>query len=114
MAKTGIPDALKRRHLMEQEVDEPQSLALAEVYLESGRVQEALAFLAKAGATNKLEELADWAVAEGDAFLLKQIGDLLLHEYASATWLSLADAAEAKGKLLYVEAARRHARMSEA
>jgi hypothetical protein len=114
MAKTAIPDALKRRHLMEQEADEQQSLALAEAYLEAGRVEEALAFLAKAGATNKLADLADRAVAEGDAFLLKQIGDLLAREYESATWLSLADAAQANGKLLYAEVARRQARTSEA
>ena len=114
MAKTVIPDALKRRHLMEQEADEKQSLALAEVYIEAGRVQEALSFLSKAGATNRLEDLADRAVADGDAFLLKQIGDFLSHEYESATWLSLADAADAKGKLLYAEAARRQARTSEA
>ena len=114
MAKNAIPDALKRRHLMEQEADEKQDLALAEAYLEEDRVQEALVFLFKAGATDKLEELADRAVAEGDTFLLKQIGDFLAHEYKSEVWLSLADSAEANGKALYAEAARRQARTSEA
>ena len=114
MGKTAIPDALKRRHLMEQEADEQQSLALAEAYLEEGRVQESLSFLVKAGAAEKIEELADKAVAEGDAFLLKQIGDLLAHDYKSEIWLSLADSAEANGKSLYAEAARRQARTSEA
>ena len=114
MAKSVIPDALKRRHLMEQEGGEQQSLALAEAYLKEGRVQESLSFFSKAGATDKLEELADQAVAGGDAFLLKEIGDLLGHDYKSDVWLSLADAAEASGKALYAETARRQARASEA
>lgn len=114
MAKSGIPDAIKRRHLMEQQSSAQQNLELAEAYLAEGRAQEALAFFAKAEASDRLHELADQATAEGDAFLLKEIGMLLKQEYDAAKWLSLAEAAETKGKLLYAEAARRHARSIEA
>ncbi|RPG03893.1 MAG: hypothetical protein CBC32_015370 [Proteobacteria bacterium TMED72] len=114
MAKSAIPDALKRRHLMEQEADAKQSVALADVYLAEGRVQESLFFLAKAEAWGRLEEIGEAAVTEGDAFLLKQVGDLLRREYDAAVWLSLADSADAHGKELYAEVARRHARSSEA
>ncbi|MEE3326095.1 MAG: hypothetical protein VX252_02035 [Myxococcota bacterium] len=99
---------------MEQQSDERQSVALADAYLSEGRVQEALFFLAKAEASDRLQELADQATADGDAFLLKQIGDLLKQDYDAAKWLSLAEAAEAGGKLLYAEVARRHARSIEA
>ncbi len=114
MAKSAIPNALKRRHLMEQQADAHQSVALADAYLAEGRVQEAIFFLAKAEAWDRLQELADQAISEGDAFLLKQIGDLLKQDYETAKWLSLAEAAEEGGKLLYAEVARRHARSSEA
>ena len=114
MAKAGIPDALKRRHLMEQESSEQQDLDLAEAYLAEGRVQEALIFLSKAGASDRLQELADQATTEGDAFLLKQIGDLTKQDYDASKWLSLAEAAESNGKSVYAEAARRHARSIEA
>ncbi len=99
---------------MEQESDAQQSVALADAYLAEGRVQESLFFLAKAEAWDRLEEIGQRAVAEGDAFLLKQVGDLLKREHEAAVWLSLADSAEACGKQLYAEVARRHARSSEA
>ena len=98
---------------MEQQADEHQSVALADAYLAEGRVQEAIFFLAKAEAWDRLEEIGDRAVAEGDAFLLKQVGDLLKRDYDATSWLSLADSAEACGKQLYAEVARRHARSSE-
>ena len=99
---------------MEQEADAKQSVALADAYLAEGRVQESLFFLAKAEAWDRLEEIGDRAVTEGDAFLLKQVGDLLKREYDVTMWLSLAESAEACGKQLYAEVARRHARSSEA
>ncbi|MFP6641493.1 MAG: hypothetical protein VCC04_14710, partial [Myxococcota bacterium] len=74
MAKSTIPDPLKRRHLVEQELDQTQSQEIAEAYLAEGRSQEAIDFLAMAGSEEALEALADEAVASGDVFLLKQLG----------------------------------------
>ena len=113
MAKSTIPDPLKRRHLVEQELEETQSQAIAEAYLAEGRSQEAIDFLAMAGSDEGLEALVDEAVASGDAFLLRQLGVALGRDFEAATWLSLAEAAEASGKLLYAETARRQARASQ-
>lgn len=113
MAKSVIPDPLRRRHLIEQELTEVQSLALADAYLAEDRVPEALAFLVKAGAREKMQALVDRAVADGDAFLLKQIADAMSEDPGTARWLAAAEAAESAGKLRYAEMARRHARSSE-
>ncbi len=113
MAKSKIPDPLKRRHLVEQELESSQSQAIAELYLQDGRVQEAIDFLAMADSEEPLQALAEEAVAKGDAFLLKQLGVALKRDFDAATWSTLAEAAEASGKLEYAETARRQARVSE-
>ena len=69
MAKK-LPDPLARRHLLERDLPESQALATAEAYLAAGRTVEAVDFLAKAGATEKLREIRAEAVAAGDPFLL--------------------------------------------
>jgi hypothetical protein len=113
MAKMKIPDPMTRRHLIEKDSDAAHDLALAELYLEEGRAPEALAFLVKAGADDRLAAVADQAVAEGDAFLLKQHSDATGTDPGSDRWLALATAAEAAGKERYAEMARRHARSSD-
>lgn len=113
MAKNVIPDPLKRRHLIEQDLDASQCLTIAEDYVAEGRDFEALQFFAKAGATDKLVAVGDAAVAAGDAFLLKQVADILGTDQGTERWGSLAEAAEAKGLERYAEMARRHARSSE-
>jgi hypothetical protein len=112
MAKPAVPDPMARRHLIEKEMESSQSLALAETYLADGRASEAVVFLVKAGADDRIGDLMEQAVSEGDAFLLKQIVDASRRECAPERWLALADAAEAVGKQRYAEMARRHARSS--
>lgn len=113
MPKTrDIPDPLRRRHLIEQASDPAASLAVAELYLADGRSPEAIAFLVKAGAEDRLAALVEEAIADGDAFLLKQIADATGHDPGTERWLSAAERAEAAGKLRYAEMARRHARTS--
>ena len=113
MAKARVPDPLKRRHLIEKDLGEAQSLAIAETYLAEGRTTEAIAFLRKAGADDRLAQLEDEAVESGDAFLLKQVADARDRDPGAERWLALAEAAEAAGKQRYVQMARRHARSSE-
>lgn len=113
MAKSTIPDPLARRHLIEKDMDAGHSLAIAEAYLADGRISEAVTFLVKAQAEEKLAEVAARAEAEGDAFLLKQVADASRRDPGPERWLALADAAEARGKLRYAEMARRHARSSD-
>lgn len=113
MAKKSIPDPLKRRHLIEQDMAPAESVAVADAYLEEGRAMEAITFLVKAEATDRLEALVEQAVNDGDAFLLKQLADAMGKDPGSARWNAAADTAEQTGKLLYAEMARRHARSSE-
>ncbi|HIF96607.1 MAG TPA: hypothetical protein EYQ54_06220 [Myxococcales bacterium] len=113
MAKRVIPDPLKRRHLIEQDLDESRCLAIADAYEAEGRTIEALQFFVKAGARARLGLVAEAAVAAGDAFLLKQVADILGEDQGQARWQTLADAAQEKGLERYTEMAFRHARSSE-
>ena len=108
MAGSKIPDPMERRHLLEKSLDAKQALALADAYLESDRPVEALHFLAKAEASDRLESLADKAIEAGDAFLFKAVLDAQGgEEPAPERWERLGDAAEAAGKTLYASIARR-------
>ena len=112
MAKRKIPDPLRRRHLVEQKIDPARALQIAEAYLEEDRAMEAVAFLMKAEARERLASLREQAVREGDAFLLREISMALGKEFGAATWQKLARAAEAKGKQRYAaEASRQVARL---
>ncbi|MDJ0789610.1 MAG: hypothetical protein QNK05_22680 [Myxococcota bacterium] len=104
---TRLPDPLNRRHLLEKDLPEAKALAVAEGYLAEGRLVESLAFLSKAGATEKLRELRDQAVQEGDVFLLRETSLALEVGIDGETWKRTAQAAEAKGLALYAEEARR-------
>ena len=110
MAKTGIPNPLKRRHMIEQEMSASEALAVAEVYLEADRASEALVFLVKAEARDRMMILVEEAIVEGDAFLLKQLTDALEEDPGEAAWERATKAATAAGKDRYAEMARRHAR----
>lgn len=106
---TQIPDPLKRRHLIEGEIDPAKALALAEAYLEEGRDQEAVAFLARAGATERLETLFETAVLAGDAFLVRQAAEGLDREVPAATWSRVETRARELGKDRYAAEAKRQA-----
>ena len=114
MKQTVIPNSLKRRDFIEQEMSDAESLAFADAYMEDGRIQEGIVFLSKANATDRLEALAEQAVGEGDAFLLKEVGQVLGRDFSSDRWLKLAEAAEKAGKTIYSETARRQARVGDA
>ncbi|HEX2486619.1 MAG TPA: hypothetical protein VHQ66_15025 [Myxococcota bacterium] len=107
MARAKTPDPLKRRHLLEEELAPPRALALAEAYLAEGRRFDALAFLAKAGATDRMKAILAEAVAEGDLFLARETASLLGEPPDARTWRELAAAAEAAGRERYAAEARR-------
>jgi hypothetical protein len=113
MAKTAIPDPLARRHLIERELAPEQSLRTAEAYLAEGRSWDAIAFLVKAGAQERLETLREEAIAAGDAFLVRELTRALRDEIPPARWLAVAEAAEAAGKARYAEQARRLSERAE-
>jgi hypothetical protein len=107
VAKTKIPDPLARRHLVERELPPAQALRLAEAYLAQGRELEAVDFLRKAGARDRLLALRESALAAGDAFLLRAVSAALGEPPDAAAWQALAEAAAAAGKQRYAADARR-------
>jgi hypothetical protein len=109
VAKSKIPGPLTRRHLIEKGLDASSALAIAEAYLAEGRKFEALDFLAKADAKERLAALRDEAVGEGDAFLLQAIARHLGEASSAEDWQRLSEAADAAGKERYAATARRQA-----
>ena len=112
MASSKIPNPLERRHLVERELSPEQATALADAYLAEGRADEAVVFLGKAGADDRLQAMWDEAAETGNVFLLKQIARLLPSEPTPGDWERVAEAARAGGKQLYAEAALRLAHRS--
>lgn len=114
MARSVIPDPLRRRHLVEGKLDPARALAIAEAYLEEDRGVEAVDFLRKAGAGEKLDALRRRAVEAGDAFLLRAVARAQARAPSRDEWLALARAAAAAGKTRYAEEATRQADRGEA
>ena len=110
MAKSHIPDALERRHLVEREIPAAQALRIAEAYLDAGREIEAVDFLRKARAAEKLAELRRQAIERGDAFLLRSIAIAAGEAPRRDEWEALAQAAASAGKQRYADEGRRQAR----
>ena len=109
MAKDKLPDALSRRHLIEKELSAAQALKLAEAYLAEERVVEALVFLNKAGAEDRLRALAEQAKLDGDVFLMRQVATWLGQAPSAEDWRAAEAAARARGKLRYAADAERQA-----
>jgi hypothetical protein len=109
MAKTALPDPLARRHLIERELAPDAALRVAEAYLAEERSWEAIAFLLKAGARDRLLELREQATAEGDAFLVREVGRALGEETTAERWRAVAEAAHAAGKERFAAQAQRMA-----
>jgi hypothetical protein len=109
VAKSRIPNALDRRHLVERELAPAQAQRIADAYLAEGRTIEALDFLRVAGAAEKLAELRRDAIAAGDTFLFRSIAGNAGVAPTREEWAALADAAAASGRRLYAEQSRRQA-----
>lgn len=108
-----LPDPLTRRHLVERELPAPQAQALAEAYLAEGRRLEAVDFLRKAGAAERLAALRAEAIADGDVFLLRCLGEAMEQPPTRDEWQTLARAAESLGKERYAAEARRQSERGE-
>ncbi len=113
MARSKLPNPLDRRHLVERELAPEKALRLAEAYLEEGRTVEALEFLRKAGAADRLDALRAEAIASGDAFLLRSGAAAGPRPPHPDEWRALAEAAAAAGKEVYAVEARRQADAGE-
>jgi hypothetical protein len=113
MARSPIPDPLSRRHLIERQLNPEAALRVAEAYLEQGRTVEAVEFLRKAGAAERLDALRREAVESGDAFLLRSVGTASGRRGSASEWRALQAAANAAGKLRYAADAGRQADRGE-
>lgn len=107
MAKSVVPGALERRHLIVKDIGEAQAEKIAEGYLEEDRLEEALVFLEKAGATERLVELRASASAAGDAFLLRGAAGAMGETPTRAEWVTTEAAARAAGREQYAAEAQR-------
>ena len=113
VAKSKIPGPLERRHLIERELSADRALALAEAYLEQGRAVEAVEFLVKAEASERLAELRRNAIAAGDVFLLRALAEAMEDPPEREEWAALATAAAAAGKDRYAAEGGRQAERGE-
>jgi hypothetical protein len=113
VARSKLPDPLARRHLVEREMPAAQALGLADAYLGEGRRVEAVDFLRKAGAGERLVALRAEAIADGDAFLLRRVADSMNEAPTREEWQELARAAERAGKDGYAAEARRQSERGE-
>jgi len=107
MAKSAVPGVLERRHLIESETVEAKALEIAEAYLAEERLEEALVFLQKAGATERLTELRAGAVTAGDVFMLRGAARAMGESPNREEWTCVERSATAAGRELYAEDARR-------
>lgn len=107
VAKSRIPDALTRRHLIEKEMDAGGAMAIADAYLEDGRTHEALDFLVKVDAQEQIDQLFEQAVESGDTFMVQVISRVTEREFDAECWERVARAAEAAGKERYAATAWR-------
>ncbi|MDJ0865616.1 MAG: hypothetical protein QNK03_05860 [Myxococcota bacterium] len=113
MARSVLPNPLERRHVVERELSAEQALRIAEAYLAEGRGWEAIVFLLKAGASDRLETLRDEAERGGDFFLFRELTRALEDDPPSERWRAVSEAAAAAGKERYAEAAARQAQRGE-
>jgi len=107
MAKTKLPDPLDRRHLIERALGADAAGALAEAYITEGRVWEAIAFLVKADARDRLATLREEATQAGDAFLVRELSRALGEEPTPERWRAVHEAARAAGKERFAAQAHR-------
>ncbi|TET34172.1 MAG: hypothetical protein E3J72_15105 [Planctomycetota bacterium] len=107
--KTKLPDPIWKRALLFSDAGDGKDLpALAEGFLESGNMHDAIAFFARAGRTDRLEVLASRAVEQGDFPSLFSIAEAGI-EITAKTWRRCGEAGKKLGKMRYAAEAFRRA-----
>ena len=113
MARSAIPGALERRHLVEKELTPAHAQRIADAYVSDGRSLEAVDFLRKVDSADGLQALRARAVEEGDVFLLRGVAQAMGERPSREEWQALAESASTLGKLRYAEEALRQAERGE-
>ena len=101
MGKSKLPGPIERRHLIERELSAAQALRYAEAYLAEGFEMDAIAFLAKAEATDQLDALRGRSIEAGDGFLFQAVALAMNAPPQPEEWRALAEAAARAGKECY-------------
>lgn len=98
---SGVPNCLKKRQLLNEKILNP---ALCRDYgnkfLELGWLEDALEFFKQGELPEEIDQLKDYSLETGDAFLLARIG---IKE--PEVWRRLAERALAQGKLYFARRA---------
>jgi hypothetical protein len=113
VARSKLPSPLDRRLLVERELHAGRAMAIAEAYLGEGRALEAIEFLVKAGASDRLAALRSDAIASGDVFLLRALAGAADAPPTQEEWRQIAAAAAREGKERYAATAARQAERRE-
>jgi hypothetical protein len=113
MARSKLPGALERRHLVEKDLPPERARAIAEAYLEAERLVEAVDFLRIADAGERLDELRRHAISQGDVFLARSVATAQKRDLGREDWHALAASAEGHGLESYAIEARRQAERGE-
>ena len=96
-----IPDCLKKRQLLNEQVLSPDLCReYGRKFLELGWREDALNFFKEGSMTEELGKLKDYALETGDAFLLGRLGD-----HAPEDWRRLGEQALVLGKLHFARRA---------
>ncbi len=115
MAKGGAWGCLDRRDLLNEPSASPQKLLkAANDHLEADLMYDAIDFLARAGAGDRIVELAEAAAGEGDLFLYLHALKAAQKEPEAQTLKNLADEARRKGWQLFADKAAALAGRAEA
>jgi hypothetical protein len=96
----GIPDCLKKRQLLNDQVSPELCREYGQKFLELGWQEDALEFFRKGGLADDLDKLKAYCLETGDAFLLWRLG----HQ-GPEDWRQLGERALALGKLYFAKRA---------
>ncbi|RLA83048.1 MAG: hypothetical protein DRG40_07235 [Deltaproteobacteria bacterium] len=94
-----LPNALKRREILYGKETPPQVLIeYGDLYMEAGRLNDAVEFYGRAQHREGLLRLKERALKEGDYFLFSQVAEFLSEDPSPEEWRELARAAMEKGR----------------
>ncbi|HVO83978.1 MAG TPA: hypothetical protein VMU60_06105 [Syntrophobacteria bacterium] len=106
MSGKKVLGCLKKRDLLNSDRSDPaHCVELGTVYLEEGRISDALEFFEKAGHREGLDRLTERCLDEGDVFLFRRVAKILDLSPRPDQWLRLGDRALSLGKLHFARAA---------
>ena len=103
-----MPGCLKKLDLLNSDRSDPaHCVELGTVYLEEGRISDALEFFEKAGHREGLDRLAERCLDDGDVFLFRKVAKILDVSPGPDQWIKLGDRALSLGKVHFARAAYR-------